>query len=52
MYLPRTKKDIEKEILMIRSFSKKMSEDTEKAKAFLIEAGIYTPTGKLTKWYK
>lgn len=50
--MPRTKKDIEKEILMIKSFSKELSEDKEKAKAFLVEVGIYTPTGKLTKWYK
>ncbi len=48
----RTKKDVEKEIKIIRDFAEELRNDKQKALEFLCRTGIYTPDGKLSKWYR
>lgn len=35
----------------LRKYSKELAKSKENLKSFFIEAGIYTPTGRLTKIY-
>lgn len=47
-----TVKEIKQSVKKMENFSKKTSSSKEKARKVLIEAGIYTPTGKLAKPYR
>ena len=48
----KVKKNIEEEIKQIRAFSAKLYNNKDEALEFLHKTGIYTQTGRLTKWYK
>lgn len=48
----KVKKNIEEEIKQIRAFSVKLYNNKDEALEFLHKTGIYTQTGRLTKWYK
>ncbi len=47
-----TVKEIKKSVQEIRNFSKQTASSQKKSRELLINAGIYTPTGKLAKPYK
>lgn len=46
------KADINNEIKEMRAFVRILKNDKAKAREFLCEAGIYTPTGNLSRRYK
>lgn len=50
-----TVREIKESVSKMRNFSKQTAQSSqakEKAKAFLVKTGVYTPHGKLTKAYK
>jgi hypothetical protein len=48
----REKKEYRKELDKMEKFAKEVSSSKEKSLKFLQEAGICTPTGKLSKIYR
>jgi hypothetical protein len=47
-----TVKEIKKSVEKMRKLSKEIASSKKKSREFLIEAGIYTPTGQLAKPYR
>lgn len=47
-----TAKESEKIVKEMKEFTKKVTSSKEKAREFLVNAGICTPNGKLTKAYR
>jgi hypothetical protein len=45
------KKDLEETLEALRVFGKELTSSPEKARAYLVQAGIITPDGKLTEQY-
>jgi hypothetical protein len=49
---PEVVKSYEEELEQMREFAKKLSSSKKKSLQFLQDAGIATPTGRLTKFYR